>query len=99
MAARLVLKQRRLGWSRTEGFRTLGWLTVPQMAVEASVRTMFKILRMKKPKTLYEELTEETNNNEDKVRDLDDANLKKLLKLSRRSWKVRCIRYYRILPE
>ena len=97
-AARIILKQGRIGWSRTEGFRKLGWLTVPQMAIEMSIRTMIKILKNKKPKNIYRELVE-VRDHEEQVKILEEREIDRKTKLSRRSWKIRCLRYYKVLPS
>jgi hypothetical protein len=53
-AARLVLGKQRRDWSYKEGLKDLNWLSVPQMAVEATLRGALKVLKAKKPENLYE---------------------------------------------
>ena len=50
----MILQKGRRNWIRTEDLKTLGWLTIPQIAVEASMRTFLKTLELKRPQNLYE---------------------------------------------
>ena len=92
--ARMILQKGRRDWSRTEGLKTLGWLTVPQMAVEASLRTFLKMLEKKKPQSLYEACTGDN----EKVIELSEAKIKAMSKMRRKTWSVRCQRWYKLLP-
>lgn len=51
-AARMVLGRKRKNWSYTEGLKDLRWLSVPQMAVEATIKGALKVLRAKKNRKL-----------------------------------------------
>ena len=51
-AARLCLGKKRKDWSLTKGLEKLGWLSVPQMAAEATIRGALKVLRARKPGNL-----------------------------------------------
>ena len=51
--ARYVLGVSRRDWSRTAGYETLNWLTIPQTLVEFSLRMLLKVLWNKKPQKLF----------------------------------------------
>ena len=95
-AARYVLQKSRKEWSRTQGFEELDWLTIPQIAVESSLKMFFQVLWNKKPEKLLENiLCEETK---ELVRYTEDE-LAKIPKVSRKSWRIRVMRYSTILPQ
>ena len=93
-AARLILNRGRRNWSRSEGFKTLGWLTIQQMAAEASIRTFLKVIQTKRPQSLYEALTEKCG----RIREIREGNLKSKTKIRRKTWSVRCLRWNKLLP-
>ena len=66
-----------------------------QIAVESSLRMYFKVLKTKKPENLYRSII---NDEDGKLKELSPTELKNLTKLSRKSWKVRVIRYANIFP-
>ena len=92
--ARIILQKGRRNWSRTEGLKTLGWITIPQMAAESSMRTFLKMLQNKKPQSLYEACTGENG----KVIELSESRIKSMSKLRRKTWLIRCQRWYKWLP-
>ena len=51
-------------------------------------------MKMKKPETLYSMIASD----EDEVKSLSDKELEKLTKLSRKSWRIRVLRYSKIVP-
>ena len=93
-AARLVLQRGRRQWSRSEGLKTLGWLTIPQMAVEASMRTFLKILQTKRPQSIYEWITDQNG----EIRTMSSAEVKRMTIIRRKSWLIRCLRWAKWLP-
>ena len=93
-AARIVLKVGKMNWSKSAGMRTLGWQTFVEMATETSLRTMLKVLENKVPQNLYAALTDENGN----IKQYTEAELEKMTKLRRKSWSVRTLRWYQILP-
>ena len=95
-AARFCLMKSRKEWSRTEGYNQLNWLTIPQAAVEASLRTFFRIISLKKPEKLYHSLYDEEK---DSVKQLSSEDLEKMTRLSRRSWRTRVLRYALLIPD
>ena len=58
-AARLLLGGKKRYWSYTTGLKDLKWLSIPQMAVEATLRGAIKVLKAKKLENLYESLVDE----------------------------------------
>ena len=64
------------------------------IAVESSLKMFFKVMKMKKPETLYSMIASD----EDEVKSLSDKELEKLTKLSRKSWRIRVLRYSKIVP-
>ena len=93
-AARLVLQRGRRNWSRSEGLKTLGWLTIPQMAVEASMRTFLKIMQTKRPQSIYEWITDQDG----EIRTVSTAEIKRMTIFRRKSWLIRCLRWAKWLP-
>ena len=61
-AARYVLSKSRKEWSKSEGFMELNWLTLPQMAVEASLKLFFKVLWRKKPEKIFRSIFDSNQN-------------------------------------
>ena len=53
-AARLALGWKRRDWSLTRALSDLAWLSVPQMAAEATIRGALKTIRTGQPENLYE---------------------------------------------
>ena len=94
--ARYVLGRSRKDWSRTEGYRELNWLTIPQTSVEFSLRMFFKVLWNKKPERIFSSLYDDESMS---VRKLTEEQIAKLRNLSRKSWCTRVLRYADILPE
>ena len=47
--ARFILGRSRNGWSKSQGYQELKWLSIPQAAIEFSLRLFFKIILTRKP--------------------------------------------------
>jgi hypothetical protein len=94
-AARMVLGRKRKNWSYTEGMRELKWLSVPQMAVEATIRGALKVLQAGKPENLYESLV----NDDETLKHPSEASLNNMKKMRSRTWQIRAQRYLKIIPE
>ena len=73
---------------------SMGWLTIPQMAVEASMRTFLKILQTKKPQSIYEWMTDQDG----EIRTMSAAEVKRMTIIRRKSWLIRCLRWAKWLP-
>ena len=71
--ARYVLGRSRREWSRSGGYSELNWSTVPQMAVESSLKMFLKVLWTKKPYKLYKSIYCEENNHIFSISDEDLA--------------------------
>ena len=95
-SARYVLQKSRRDWSRSGGYEELQWLTIPQTAVEFSLRLFFKILSMKNPGELYKSIFDEDR---EVVRKLNHNEVEKMTKLARKTWRVRVLRYAEVVPE
>ena len=95
-AARYILQKSRRDWSKMEGFAELKWYTIPQIAVEASLKMFFRVLWLKRPERLFQSIFSEK---EGAVKKYEETELEKIPKLSRKSWRVRVLRYSRILPR
>ena len=96
--ARYILSRSRRDWSKREGYRELGWLTVQQLAVEASLKIFFKVLWNKKPLKIFTGITTEDDDGKRSPRKIAKEDLKGLTKLSRKSWQIRCLRYSELVP-
>ena len=72
----------------------IGWITIPQMAAESSLRTFLKMLQNKKPQSLYEACTGDNG----EVIELSESKIKIMSKLRRKTWLIRCQRWYKWLP-
>jgi hypothetical protein len=59
-AARMALQWKRKDYSRSKGLEELGWLSVPQMAAQTTIKLAIKTIQHKKPENLYEALTTST---------------------------------------
>ena len=94
--ARYILGKSRREWSRSEGYRLLNWLTVPQTSVEFSLRMFFKVLWNRKPQRIFASIFDEDSMS---VRKLTDEELRKMRKLTRKSWCVRVLRYADVVPQ
>ena len=94
--ARYVLGKSRKDWSRTEGYEELNWITIPQSAVEASLRLFFRVLKTQKPDKLYHSIFDVEKR---KLKNLSSGELERMTKLSRKSWTMRVIRYSEIVPQ
>ena len=94
--ARWVLKRGRIGWSRSQGYKELNWLTIPQMAAEASLRLFFKTLWNKKPSKVLREIVDDGSG---EIKTLTDEGINSLTKISRRSWLIRCLRWFQVAPD
>ena len=95
-AARYVLGRRRKEWSRTEGYAELNWLTIPQTSVESSLRLFLKVLWNKKPREIFLSIFDE---DKEEVVKIPDNEIENMRKLSRKSWRIRVLRYSKFLPE
>ena len=93
--ARYVLRRSRKDWSRSAGYEELGWHTIPQVSVEFSIRLFLKILWNRHPTRIFKSIYDEE---EDKVIEIDDDSLSKMRKLTRRSWRIRVLRYAPYIP-
>ena len=83
-----------LGWAKTHGLRELGWLTFIQTAAETSVKTMLKVLYNKSPQNLPTTLT----NKDGSVKTYSEEELRKMTQIRKKSWSVRCLYWYRLVP-
>ena len=92
--ARYVLGISRKDWSRTAGYQELNWLTVPQTAIEFSLRLFFRILRTEKPERIFKSLHDGGS-----LLRFTDLQLQRMTKLAKKSWKTRVLRYAEIIPE
>ena len=91
-----MLCQSRLEWSKTPGYAALNWLTIQQTAVEMSLRLFFKIIHNKKPRKIFESLYDIEK--EDVIK-LSKTDLEQMTKLSRKSWRIRVLRYASLIPS
>ena len=60
------------------------------------MRLFFKILWVKKPEQLYESIYDEDR---EEVRTLSKDEVGRMTKLSRKTWRVRVLRYAEVVPE
>ena len=93
---RYVLGRTRRNWSKTMGYDELHWLTLQQSAVECSLRLLFKVLWTKRPATLHSLVYDE---HKEILFTVTDQELGSMTKLSRKTWKIRVLRYAQIVPE
>ena len=94
-SARYVLGVSRKDWSRTAGYRELNWLTIPQTAVEMSLRMFFKVLFNRKPEKIFRSLVDEDS---EELYFISDDDLSRMTKLCKRSWRTRVLRYAAVIP-
>ena len=94
-AARYILEKSRREWSKTEGFLELNWLTMPQIAVEASLRLFFRVLWKKKPEKLLGSIY---CREKEEIVHLSPRDIEKMTKLNRKSWRTRVLRYNQKIP-
>jgi hypothetical protein len=94
-AARMALQRKRKDWSRRKGLEELGWLSVPQMAAQATIKLAIKTIQHKKPESLYKALA--TNSGE--LRHPTDSTLKYGTLRMLSTWKLRAQQYLQIIPE
>ena len=97
-SARWILQTRKMDWSLRGGLKKLGWLSMAQNAVYATIKTALRVLQTAKPERLYDILTEE----KDGVRSrkiVDENRFKKLLLTTRKAWSYRSLRWLEQLPE
>ena len=91
-AARWVLQTRKRDWSLSGGLRKLGWLSLAQLAVFASLKLAVRVLQERKPERLYQILTE--NDGEERVcRIITERGLRKMKATTRKAWSVRVLRW------
>ena len=95
-AARFVLGRSRRGWSRTQGYADLGWLTLTQTAVEMSIRMFLKIISNRKPVKIFNSIYD---NEKNEVLELTNLQIENMTKLARKSWRIRVLRYANIIPK
>ena len=69
-------------------------MTVPQMAVEATIKGTLKAIKLEKPANIYESLIDERK----QLKCPTEAELK-VTKMMYKTWKIRAQRYLKILPE
>ena len=94
--ARYILGIPRREWSKTAGYRELGWLTMPQTAVEFSLRMLFNVLWKKKPLKLLNAVMNEDGS----IKSFSERELNSMTKLCRKSWRIRVTRYAKLVdPE
>ena len=67
-----------------------------QIAVEGSLRLYFKVLWNKRPVNIFESIFDEEN---DRPLKLTKEQLEKMTKIGRKSWRIRVLRYGKIMPE
>ena len=96
-AARWVLQTRKRDWSLSGGLKKLGWLSLAQLAVYASLKLAVRVLKDKKPERLYELLTEEEGGERVKKRIMDNQ-LKKMKATTKKAWSVRVLRWLELMP-
>ena len=96
-AARWVLQTRKRDWSLSGGLRKLGWLSLAQLAVYASLKLAVRVINEKKPERLYEILTGKEG--ESRVcRRITERGLKKMKATTRKAWSVRVLRWLELMP-
>ena len=71
-AARFALGKSRKDWSRTAGYSELNWLTIPQSAVEMSLKLFFRVLWSRKPTKIYKSILDRES---DEVRKISEEEL------------------------
>ena len=59
-SARLALQRKRKDWSRRKALQELNWLSLPQMAAQATLKLEIEAIQHKKPVSFYETLMTET---------------------------------------
>ena len=105
-AARWVLGARKLGWSTTNNFKKLGWLTIQQEVTYKTLRMALKVLQTRQPKFLYDRITTPRMINRAgqwhevryrKKMTKDELNKMKLS--TRKSWAVRAVRWMEQIPQ
>ena len=69
------------------------------MAASTSMKTMLKVIHNKTPQNLYTALLDEPKDGPDRLKSYTKKELDKMTKLERKSWSVRCIRWYQTLPR
>ena len=71
-------------------------MTLIRTAVEFSIRLAYKIIAKKKPEKLFRGIFDEE---EGRIKSISDEEIKTMTKIRRRTWKVRVLRYLKILPN
>ena len=79
-AARFILNIPRKEWSRTLGYQELGWLTIPQTAIQFSLKLFFKVLWLRIPVNLYKLIYDEEK---EEIRQVTEEDLRNMTKLNR----------------
>ena len=95
-SARYVLGKSRREWSKTLGYQELQWLTMQQTAVQCSLRLFFKVLWSRRPENLLDMVI---NEEDGELHVLSENDLSGMTKLSRKTWKVRVLRYAEKVPK
>ena len=80
---------------KTAGYEQLNWLTIQQTSIESSLRLFFKVLWTKRPQNLYDMIYDSDN---DRVLSLSDIDIHPLTKLSRKTWRIKVLRYSSLVP-
>ena len=74
----------------------LNWLTLPQMAVEASLKLFFKVLWRKKPEKIFRSIFD---SNQNQIASIPEEDLEKSSKLAKKSWRFRVLCYSKMMPS
>ena len=95
--ARIILQKGILNWLKTASLRELGWMTLAQTAAATSMKIMLKVMHNKSPQNLYAAQVNKKARTEDEIKSFTETDLRQMTKLHRKSWSVRCLRWYQTL--
>ena len=88
-----------MGWSRTRGFKQLGWTSLPQQIILNSVQLLFKVLHDGAPTELRGAVSSQDDKGIWQMNSYTREGLQGMLIVTRRGWQTRVTRYYNILPD
>ena len=88
--ARIILQKGILNWLKTASLRELGWMTM-------TMKIMLKVMHNKSPQNLYAAQVNKKARTEDEIKSFTETDLRQMTKLHRKSWSVRCLRWYQTL--
>ena len=77
---RTVLQKGKRQWSKTEGLKELGWMTLIEMAAATSMKTMLKVLHNTSSQNLYTALVHEKTQGSDEIKRLTEQELSRMTK-------------------